>query len=510
MMEFPLEKVFNEAAYPEVTFVQPKNYPHIKSAFRAKGKHITIAGPSGSGKSTLLMRLLNDFQISESDTLFINSRSYPQVESIFHILGMELKTEPTFSSITPYLKLVRFVIIDDYHRLSYGARSELAKYLKLWHENNVRFIIIGIASSAGELVGIDAEVGIRNDPFELKTQDESFVRKLIILGEQALNIKFSETLKMEIVAASNGVPSVVQTICRTICVDRGIEMTVKNNTQEIDLKIKSLKNEILRVFKAKYFDKVVGLAKGKQQARSVHNTYFDIIAAIASDERSEIPTEFLFNKIVATISDSKQRVRKATSYYNCLNNLNDVIEAKEMNDILLYSKGATYISIEDPSFRFYLNLMDIEDVKSKVHIRYDDYQYDVAVSFSGDIRDIVDEFSHVAEKKGLNVFYDSDKQAQLWGTDLRKKLSEVYSNEALYMVVFLSEAYPERDWTNFELAIGKSASDKRTSEYLLPIRVDDVNIVGISPTVGYLDIRKQTIEEIVEILVRKVESFINE
>lgn len=359
------------------------------------------------------------------------------------------------------------------------------------------------------MVGIDAELGIRNDPFELKTQDEKFVRGLISLGEQALNISFSENLKAEIVLASNGVPSVVQTICRTICVNAGIEITIEHNTLYVDLKLKHLKEEILRVFTAKYFNKVVGLAKGKQQARSVHNTYFDIIAAIAADERSEIPTEFLYAKIVGIISDAKQRSRKATSFYNCLNNLNDVIEEKGMNDILLYSKGAKYIAIEDPSFRFYLNLIDMDNVKSKVHIRYENYPYDVAVSFVGDVRSIVIKFIQAAKKKGLTIFYDFDEQAQLWGQDLRKKLAEVYSNEALYMIVFLSESYPERDWTNFELAVGKNTSDKRTSEYLLPIRVDDVNVVGISETVCCLDIRQLNIEEIVDILVQKIEQVMN-
>jgi hypothetical protein len=70
--------------------------------------------------------------------------------------------------------------------------------LKLWHENKVRFIIIGIASSATELVGIDAELGIRNDPFELKTQTEIFVQKLIDLGEQALNFKYSDEFKKKL------------------------------------------------------------------------------------------------------------------------------------------------------------------------------------------------------------------------------------------------------------------------------------------------------------------------
>lgn len=505
MNETVLEDVFNEAKYPEITFVYPKEYPFIKSAFRAEGKHITISGPSGSGKSTLVMRLLRDFNIDMNDIELINGRSYSKIESIFEVFGEQLKIAPTFKDITPILQKRKFIIIDDFHYLGSGARIELAQNLKLWHENKVRFIIVGIASSATELVGVDAELGIRNDPFELKTQDENFIMDLIRLGEQVLNFRFTEEFKKEIVIGSNGVPSIVHVICRTACVAAGIEKTVQGEPQIINQSLKNLKDSVLRIFNAKYFEKVVGLAKGKQQAKSVHNTYFDIISTIASDNRSEIPVEYLYGKIVGTIKDSKNRSKKATSFYNCLKNIEDVINQKGLTDILLYSKGG-YIAIEDPSFRFYLNLLDMSTVRSKVHVRDDLYPYDVAVSFAGEIRNIVESFVNLAKDRGLDVFYDFDQEAQLWGKDLREQLADIYANDAMYMVVFLSKSYPEKDWPSFELAIGKNVSIKRTHEYLLPVRVDDVEIVGIKDTIGLVDLRQHDVEYIVNLLVQKIDN----
>jgi hypothetical protein len=423
----------------------------------------------------------------------------------FIMLGTELNTDPTFQAVTPLLALLKFVIVDDFHHLSRSARLELVKNLKLWHENGVRFVLVGIASSAQELLGADAELGIRNDPFELKTQDDKFVLQLILLGENALNVAFANTLKGEIIGASNGVPSIVHVICRTICIEGSISETVAGTRKELNFQLKNLKESVLRIFSGKYLDKVVGLAKGKQQARSVHNTYFDIVESIARTPSSEIPVESLYSKIVGGITDPKQRSRKATSFYNCLNNLNDVISEKGLDDILLYSKGAQYISIEDPSFRFYLNLLDMENVKRKVHIRHSDYIYDVALSFAGEDRAVVMEFVAELKQRGLDVFYDFDQQAQLWGQDLRKKLAEVYANEALYMVVFLSEHYPEKDWPNFEFAVGKDAAAKRTAEYLLPVRLDDVHVVGLNNTVGHLDARQRSSAEIAEVLCQKLE-----
>ncbi len=148
MKNYSLEEIFNEAQYPEITFVPPKEYPFIKSAFRAKGKHITICGPSGSGKSTLVERLIREFQIEVSEVLNFNARNYSEIDSFLEIIGQILKVEPLFPSVTQILKDLKFVLVDDIHHLSNKARMELAHYLKLWHENGVRFIIIGIASSA--------------------------------------------------------------------------------------------------------------------------------------------------------------------------------------------------------------------------------------------------------------------------------------------------------------------------------------------------------------------------
>ncbi len=45
---------------------------------------------------------------------------------------------------------------------------------------------------------------------------------------------------------------------------------------------------------------------------------------------------------------------------------------------------------------------------------------------------------------------------------------------------------------------------KENREYILPVRLDDTEIPGIPPTVGYLDLRSITIEEVYEVLDKKL------
>ncbi|KVE75714.1 hypothetical protein WI99_37665 [Burkholderia cepacia] len=108
------------------------------------------------------------------------------------------------------------------------------------------------------------------------------------------------------------------------------------------------------------------------------------------------------------------------------------------------------------------------------------------------------------EEKGIFPFYDFNYQAQLWGMDLQKKLADIYSNDALYMVIFISANYPEKDWTRFEFEIGKSASDKRTDTYILPIVIDDVPMVGLSKTLGKVFLKDHDISYCADLIAAKI------
>lgn len=497
-----LEAVFNEAAFPEYTYVDPKEYPYIKSALRAKGKHVTISGASGSGKTTVVNKILRDLGIKHTDVLLINGREFKNHTNYLEMFGAMIGVDPTYDDVTPYLASQRLVIIDDFHHLSESVKDGLSADLKLWHEKQVRFVLIGIASSARELAGNDSELGIRNDVFDLRTQDDNFVNALMTTGARHLRIRFSEKFIAETASGSKGIPSVVQAICRTACIKNRIERTQESEV-EVDESLANIKHEVLRIFEHKYFDKIVALSKGKLQAKSVHNTYFDIVAAIAKDERSDIPTEYLYRTIVAPITDPKKKNQKSTSYYNCLNYLGDVIRDSKLDDVIMYRKGKS-ISIEDPTFRFYLNLLDIDEVKRKIHIRNDEYPWDVAVSFAGEDRPIVLEFVKQLEEKGVFPFYDFNYQAQLWGVDLQKKLAEIYANDALYMVIFISSHYPEKDWTRFEFEIGKSAGAKRPETYILPIIIEDVPMVGLASTLGKVYLKDHDIPYCVELLTSRL------
>ncbi|HXB97276.1 MAG TPA: ATPase, partial [bacterium] len=201
-----LGEVFNEAAIPEITFEEPREFKFLMAAVETKGKHITLCGPSGCGKSTLALKAIKTGGISLSDCHFFNARSYSALAEPEVVFSAALGTSQDWDEIEDMMRLATFVIIDDFHHFHPEVRNFIGSRLKLWHEKGIRVFLIGIARTTQLLLQLDPELGIRNEPFEMGIQDETFIGNVIKKGEAALNFKFSDSTRTEIASGSKGIP----------------------------------------------------------------------------------------------------------------------------------------------------------------------------------------------------------------------------------------------------------------------------------------------------------------
>lgn len=135
-----------------------------------------------------------------------------------------------------------------------------------------------------------------------------------------------------------------------------------------------------------------------------------------------------------------------------------------------------------------------------------DFNYDVALSFAGDDRRYADELAMALRSIGLAVFYDQFDEASLWGKDLHSYLTELYRLRARYCVIFLSSNYKRNKWTRLELNAALAREFEAGEEYILPIRLDESQIEGILPTRGYVDWKSHSVEEVTELVRRKLDA----
>lgn len=132
------------------------------------------------------------------------------------------------------------------------------------------------------------------------------------------------------------------------------------------------------------------------------------------------------------------------------------------------------------------------------------FEYDVALSFTGEDRTYVERVATLLKEAGVKVFYDRFEEASLWGKNLYDHLSDVYGRQARYTVMFISRHYVEKRWTSHERASAQERALQENLEYILPVRFDDTRVPGLPSTVAYLSLEGREPKNLAALIIEKL------
>lgn len=144
-------------------------------------------------------------------------------------------------------------------------------------------------------------------------------------------------------------------------------------------------------------------------------------------------------------------------------------------------------------------LVPVDDQQNQKQL----WRWQIALSFAGEDRSVAEHLAYRLKALGISVFFDQFEKPLLLGKDLYQYLFEVYSQHAQYCLVLISKHYVEKAWTMHELKAMQAKTLNSKEEYILPIRLDHTDLPGLAPQIGYLDIQKESLDSIAEIVVEK-------
>lgn len=133
-----------------------------------------------------------------------------------------------------------------------------------------------------------------------------------------------------------------------------------------------------------------------------------------------------------------------------------------------------------------------------------DIIYDLAISFADENRDVAESIASQISELGYKVFYDEYEQADMWGKDLYEHLISIYRDKSRFCLMIISDYYIRKNWTNHERKAAQERAFRERKEYILPLRLDNTDVPGFLSTTGFLDLRKATIQTVVEIISSKL------
>jgi hypothetical protein len=137
-------------------------------------------------------------------------------------------------------------------------------------------------------------------------------------------------------------------------------------------------------------------------------------------------------------------------------------------------------------------------------VRSDLKPYEIALSFAGEDRALVEGIAKLLDSGGIKVFYDRFEEVSMWGKDLTAHLADIYESRAKYCAMFVSVPYVSKAWPRLERqhALSRALIEKR--EYILPIKLDESEVPELPPTIAYLDARDLSPAQIAQKLREKV------
>ncbi len=132
------------------------------------------------------------------------------------------------------------------------------------------------------------------------------------------------------------------------------------------------------------------------------------------------------------------------------------------------------------------------------------FEFDIALSFAGEDRSYVHDLADRLRTHNVRIFYDEYAAVDTWGADLYELLDEVYRKKARFVIAFISKHYVSKPWPKHERRSALARALVELEPYFLPVRLDDTELPGLRPTVGYVDARSTTPDQLVQLIVEKL------
>jgi hypothetical protein len=133
--------------------------------------------------------------------------------------------------------------------------------------------------------------------------------------------------------------------------------------------------------------------------------------------------------------------------------------------------------------------------------------FDVALSFPGEERDLVEKIARELEHRlgPDKYFYDRNYPGQLARPNMDLLLQQIYGERSKIIIVFISGHYQLKDWCGIEFRAIRDIILRRDHDRIMLIRTGDGDVEGIRATDGYVDARRHSPEELAAFIEQRIE-----
>ncbi len=126
------------------------------------------------------------------------------------------------------------------------------------------------------------------------------------------------------------------------------------------------------------------------------------------------------------------------------------------------------------------------------------HEIDVALTYARKQFAYVQQVDEELSRSGVKVFFDKDRETELWGEDLVVYLDRVFRELSTLCVMFISEDYVRKLWPRHERRSALARQMEQEEPYILPVRFDNAVVPGLSPSIKYVRAEENTPSQLAE------------
>jgi len=280
-------------------------------------------------------------------------------------------TEP--QNIADYLERLgqkdKIVILENFHYLTLENQRKFAFDLRTFQDLRIKFIILGVWRDKNKLALYNGDLLDRVYEIPVEPWDKTDFDRVIMMGEEKLNIKLHEDIKAKIINMSFSSIGVLQDLLHLYCSKSKIRRTQKHtilidNTDRLE-----------HVFKTKantYSTRHKNAFKAIAENTTTLNLPYYIIQKILHTSVNKLEVGLSFQSIAKSIKEKHSNENIKDHYIkDALEKLSIIQSDKQISPpILMFDNNAGLLHVTDSTLYFWMRNANIQEFSKDLKLMY--------------------------------------------------------------------------------------------------------------------------------------------
>lgn len=291
----------------------------------------------------------------------LSGKDSSSVQTKTNYIEYNLALAQDFSELLKKFKINKFIVLENFHYLSLEVQETLAYDLRVFQDNHIIFVILGIWREANRLVQFNGDLLDRITEVPVEPWDNDDLKRVIHKGASLLNVDFSNVEDKIIEIAQDSI-GVVQELCKHICLLKNITSTSKTKytftDEDLDNAINKKTDDygVRHIRNIESFVDILRRTSSQSGKPSLAFPYYVIKVLLTSDIKN-IEKGIIRAVLLEEIRKIHHRPDdlRSSDLGAFLHNLTQhQISKKIQPPFLDYDRGSKVVKIIDSSFYFFL------------------------------------------------------------------------------------------------------------------------------------------------------------